>query len=183
MANSESKVGLLPGDIGSLSRTVPAARPGTLFVLGSNGGMSVAPDADFPLLFGRNEPDVHVCVGAGDLCVSRRQGLITREYARWVLRNTGRLPIRFPGSRLVLSGDQVELSAGYTPLFIVSPRQEHLLEVRITTSAPSADAGHDQETYDRETYDRDQRKLGPEEKLVLVCLTQRYLRNAPTRSR
>ncbi len=44
-----SKVGVLPQVIGSLSRPAPAARPGTLFVLGTNGGMSVAPDADFPL--------------------------------------------------------------------------------------------------------------------------------------
>lgn len=96
MASSASRVSLLPKHIGSLSHTVPPALSGTLFVLGSNGGMSVAPDAGFTLLFGRNEPDVHICVGAGDTRVSRRQGLITRESSRWMLHNTGRLPIRFP---------------------------------------------------------------------------------------
>jgi hypothetical protein len=164
--------------MGSLSRGVPAAAPGTLFVLGPAGGMSVAPDADFPLMFGRNEPEVHVCVGMGDACVSRRQGLITYAHSRWTLSNTGKLPIRLPGSRLVLSGNHAELATGYTPLFIVAPRQEHFLEVRIASGAPplGAAALHD---HQRETSDRDTRDLAPEERLVLTCLAQRYLRNDP----
>ncbi|GHH70811.1 hypothetical protein GCM10018793_05420 [Streptomyces sulfonofaciens] len=173
-----SKVSFLPKGMGSLSRGLPPSRPGTLFVLGSDGGMSVSPDAGFRLLFGRNQPDVHVCVGVGDTCVSRRHGLITHEYSRWVLRNTGKLPIRFPGSRLVLSGDEAELPTGYTPLFIVAPRQEHLLEVRIAAGAPPR-AGGGPELYGEETLDRDARDLSGEEKLVLVCLAQRYLRNDP----
>lgn len=175
MVTPLSKVGLLPGDIGSLSRTVPPAPPGTLFVLGAGGGMRVAPDVDFLLLFGRNEPEVHVCVGAGDARVSRRQGVISRQATRWVLHNTGRLPIRFPGARLVLGGDQAELATGYTPLFVVSPRQEHLLEVRI--SAPgTGGAAQETQAHEQETHDVEHRELGPEEKLVLVCLAQRYLR-------
>lgn len=179
MASLASKVSHLPKEIGSLSRGLPAARPGTLFVLGSNGGMSVAPDAGFPLLFGRNEPDVHVCVGAGDTCVSRRQGRITREYTGWVLSNTGKLPIRLPGSRLVLSGDQAALPAGYTPLFIVAPRQEHLLEVRIAVSAQPPRMADTALWCGSETLDGDVRELSDDEKLVLVCLSQRYLRNDP----
>ncbi|GEC08815.1 hypothetical protein SSP24_64700 [Streptomyces spinoverrucosus] len=179
MASRVSKVSLLPKDIGSLSRTVPPALPGTLFVLGANGGMSVAPDADFLLLFGRNEPDVHVCVGAGDTCVSRRQGMIIRDSSRWVLHNTGKLPIRFPGSRLVLRGDRAQLPTGYTPLFVVSPRQEHLLEVRIAAPAPSSGPGNGVEACGDKTYEQGRRGLSPEERLVLVCLAQRYLRNDP----
>ncbi|WP_230396694.1 hypothetical protein [Streptomyces blattellae] len=177
-ARSVSKVSLLPREIGSLSHTVPAAPPGTLFVLGMNGGMRVAPDADFTLVFGRNEPEVHVCVGAGDPRVSRRQGLIVRESSRWVLYNTGRLPIRFPGSRLLLGGAHAYLSSGYTPLFVVSAQQGHLLEVRITapgpSDGPSAGPGLHEEVTRGEV-----RKLSPEEKLVLVCLAQRYLRLEP----
>ncbi|MBG0857642.1 hypothetical protein I2W78_38795 [Streptomyces spinoverrucosus] len=178
MASRVSKVSLLPKDIGSLSRTVLPGLPGTLFVLGANGGMSVAPDADFRVLFGRNEPEVHVCVGAGDTCVSRRQGLITRDSSRWVLRNTGKLPIRFPGSRLVLRGDHAQLPTGYTPLFVVSPRQEHLLEVRIAASASSG-SGSGVEACEDETYEQGRRKISAEERLVLVCLAKRYLRNDP----
>ncbi|MER0243378.1 hypothetical protein AAHZ94_15425 [Streptomyces sp. HSW2009] len=174
-----SKVSILPQDIGSLSRSAPAARPGTLFVMGANGGMSVAPDADFPLMFGRNEPDVHVCVGAGDRRVSRQQGLITREASRWMLRNTGKLPIRFPQARLVLGGGRAELPAGYTPLFIVSARQEHLLEVRVTAPAGAGDRWSRRNSHEADTYDHDVQKLRKDEKLVLVCLAQRYLRDEP----
>lgn len=180
MAGTAHRVSLLPKDIGTLSRGVPPARTGTLFVLGANGGMSVAPGTDFTLLFGRNEPDVHVCVGVGDTCVSRRQGVISRTYARWVLTNTGKLPIRFPGSRLVLNGDRVELTSGYTPLFVVSPRQEHLLEVRIVAAQPrAAGAAGAPEAYEQDTSDREPRRLTPEERLVLVCLGRRYLQNDP----
>ena len=173
---TSSKVSLLPVETGSLARGAPAARPDTLFVLGANGGISIAPDADLRLMFGRNEPDVHVCVGADDPHVSRQHGYITREYSRWVLGNTGRLPIRLPGARLVLSGDRVELPTGYTPMFIVAPRHDHLLEVRIAVLvAPSgAESGHDTATRDRTTW-----PLSPVEKLVLVCLAQRYLRHEP----
>ncbi|MET9218727.1 hypothetical protein ACIQCJ_02880 [Streptomyces sp. NPDC093221] len=177
-----SKVSFLPKDIGSLSRGIPAAAPGTLFVLGPSGGMSVAPDADFAVMFGRNELDVHVCVGTGDACVSRRQGIIAYAHSRWTLGNTGKLPIRFPGSRLVLGGDQAELSTGYTPLFIVAPRQEHLLEVRIASAGPQPGAavrGSASVAHERETSDRETRDLTDEEKLVLTCLAQRYLRNDP----
>lgn len=175
MESFRSKVNFLPKDIGSLSRWLPAAEPDTLFALGTYGGMSVAPDANFTVRFGRNEEHVNICVGARDTYVSRRQGSITREYSRWVLSNTGRLPIRFPGGRLVLSGDQAELSAGYTPLFIVSPRQEHLLEVRVATSALSSGMWNAPEIHEESTRD-EERKLSAEEKLVLVCLGQRYLR-------
>jgi hypothetical protein len=171
---SSSKVNLLPPDFGSLARGLPpAAQPGTLFALGVNGGMSVAPDVEFPLIFGRSEPDVHVCVGAGDAHVSRQHGTITREYSRWVVNNVGRLPIRLSPSTLVLSGDRAELPVGYTPLFIVGPQQDHLLEVRIAAPAASASPV----AYEDATRDRKVWPLSPVEKLVIVCLGQRYLRN------
>lgn len=170
------KVNLLPKEIRSLNHGLPPAQPDTLFVLGTNGGMSVAPDVAFPLVFGRSEAQVHVCVGADDPHVSRRHGIITREYARWVLRNIGRLPIRFPGSRLVLNGDRAELPAGYSPLFIVGPQQEHLLEVRIAAPTPPPGPGSADEA---ETRDREVWELSPTERLVLVCLSQRYLRQEP----
>ncbi|MFC5751511.1 hypothetical protein [Actinomadura rugatobispora] len=144
--------------------------------MGVEGGMRVAPDAGFTLLFGRCEPDVHVCVGAADRHVSRRHGYIAHEGSRWVLHNTGRMAIRFPGSRLVLGGQQAELPAAYTPLFIVTPRQEHLLEVRIATGAAlsSREALHEAETDNSDKW-----KLSKEERLLLVCLAQRYLRQEP----
>ena len=177
MTGPVSKVGVLPKEIGSLSDNVPPAPPGTLFVRGANGGMSVAPDANFPLLFGRNAPEVHVCVGIGDVRVSRRHGVITREYSRWMLHNTGKLPLRLPGSRLVLSGDRIELASGYTPLFIVAPRQEHLLEVRIAAQLRPESNGMD--VCGTTTFEGAAWTLSPREELVLVCLAQRYLAGDP----
>jgi hypothetical protein len=176
MPGSSSKVNLLPKEVGSLTRGLPPTQPNTLFVLGANGGMSVSPDVEFPVLFGRNEPDVHVCVGPDDPHVSRQQGSITREHERWVLNNLGRLPIRFPGSRLVLSGDRAELPVGYTPVFIVAPKHEYLLEVRIAapTMPPTRMDGHEAETRDGSVW-----PLSEVERLVLVCLSQRYLRHDP----
>ncbi|MDT0341295.1 FHA domain-containing protein [Streptomyces litchfieldiae] len=175
--SSSSKVNILPRDFGSLTRGLPPSVPvGTLFALGVNGGMSVAPDAQFPLIFGRSEPDVHVCVGADDPHVSRQHGHITRDHTRWVLHNVGRLPIRLSPSRLVLSGDWAELPTGYTPLFILGPRQEHLLEVRIAAPSPSAVPGAE---YEAKTQGPKVWPLSPVEKLVLVCLGQRYVRNEP----
>lgn len=171
------KVGLLPKEVGSLNRWVPVAPPETLMVLGSNGGMHVAPDADFPVIFGRNEPQVHVCVGAGDPHVSRRHGAIVREGRRWVLTNTGRLPIRLPDARLVLDGDWAELPLGYTPLFIVGPKEEHLLEVRIAT--PPTPPPDPATTHSASTVGQEAWELSPRERLVLACLAQRYLRGEP----
>lgn len=173
--NRSSKVNLLPDDMGSLAYGLPPAAPGTLFVRGAKGGMSVAPDADFDLIFGRCEPDVHVCVGVDDTHVSRRHGFITREGAHWVLHNVGRLPIRLPGAQLVLGGHRTELPVGYVPLFIVAPKQEHLLEVRVAAGA--SHGGKD--VCEADTSDPKGWPLSPEEHLVLVCLSQRYLRGEP----
>jgi hypothetical protein len=175
--SSPGKVSLLPKDFGSLNRGLPPAGPGTLFVMGSAGGIRVAPDAHFEIVFGRNAPDVHVCVGTNDPHVSRRHGTISRPHRTWVLTNLGRLPIRFPGSTLVLSGDRMELPPAYTPLFVVGPTHEHLLEVRIAAgpAAPgSCDDAHTAETQSRPVW-----PLSPAERLVLVCLSQRYLRQEP----
>ncbi|WP_207945174.1 FHA domain-containing protein [Actinomadura rubrisoli] len=180
------KVDLLPRETGSLASGLPPAQPGTLFVMGANGGMRVSPDADFDVVFGRCEPDVHVCVGPADPRVSRRHGYITREHSRWVLHNVGKLAIRFPGSRLVLGGHRADLPVAYSPLFILSPGQEHLLEVRIAAGSPPPGPAvlHDVPTYDPDSSDNrrqaaDKWHLSDREKLVLVCLAQRYLRQEP----
>lgn len=176
-----SKVNVLPSDIGSLSHghhRLPPGPPGTLYVLGEEGGLSVDPHADFTLIFGRNVHDVHVCVGKRDGYVSRRQGTITRESSRWVLNNTGGRPLRLPGSRLLLKGHRMELRTGYTPLFVVGHRQEHLLEVRIATRAAHR-VGDGDELCEETTADGESLVLSPVEELVLVCLAQRYLRNDP----
>ncbi|GAA4489177.1 hypothetical protein GCM10023191_019560 [Actinoallomurus oryzae] len=171
MPRPSHKVNILPEEFGSLAHGLPPAPPGTLFVRGLYGGMSVEPDARFELHFGRCEPDVHVCVGADDTRVSRLHGRITREDSRWVLHNVGKLPIRFPGARLVVSGQREELPSGYSPLFIVAPDYEHLLEVRVAArTAPVPATSYQAKTLPTAW------NLNDRERLVLVCLAQRYLR-------
>jgi len=101
------------------------------------GGISSTARAGFTLLFGRNADEVHVGVGANDQHVSRRHGRVSCDGRRWTVHNDGRLAIVFPGASLLLSGEQRELSEGYTPLFIRgSGRREHLLEIRVTGHEP-----------------------------------------------
>ncbi|WP_187369592.1 hypothetical protein [Fodinicola acaciae] len=173
---SPSKVNVLPRGTGSLARGLPPVEPGTLFVMGVNGGMSVAPDAGFTVIFGRQDPEVHVCVGPDDPHVSRQHGHISFQRSHWVLDNTGRVPIRFPGARLLLSGHRAELPVAYTPLFIVSPEREHLLEVRIAASRSTTVTG---EHHDETTMLGKPWQLTELEHLAVVCLAQRYLRQEP----
>ncbi|MFC5821351.1 FHA domain-containing protein [Nonomuraea harbinensis] len=168
-----SKVDLLPKE--SVSGGLPADVPGSLYVRGTNGGIRVAPDAGFDVVFGRCEPDVHVCVGLDDPYVSRQHGFITYENARWVLCNLGNLPIRLPGGRLVLTGHRAPLPVAHTPLFIVAPRQEHLFETRIVMASHPAT----RVPQEADTRDPDGWPLSTVERLVLVCLGQRYLRPEP----
>ncbi|GAA3534975.1 hypothetical protein GCM10022419_013110 [Nonomuraea rosea] len=171
-----SKVHILPKDSENPSGELAPPVPGTLYVHGTNGGIRVAPDAGFDVVFGRCEPDVHVCVGPDDPYVSRQHGYVTYEGAHWVLYNLGRLPLRLPGGRLILTGHGAALPVGHTPLFIVAPEQEHLLEVRVVMTPPVPGSEERQEA---DTRNPDGWPLSPVERLVLVCLSRRYLRPEP----
>lgn len=166
---------MLPAGTGSLARGLPPAPVGTLFVLGDRGGIAVAPAVRFSVIFGRNEPEVHVCVGWGDPGVSRQHGSLRHDGQRWVVRNTGRLPIRLPGSHLLLSGHAEPLAVAYTPLFIRSAHgREHLLEVRVAgpALAEPPGVGDDASTHRVALWE-----LSERERLVAVALGQRYLRH------
>ncbi|OLT19493.1 hypothetical protein BJF79_47755 [Actinomadura sp. CNU-125] len=187
LTSSTRKVDILPAGGGSLAYGLPPAAPGTLFVQGPKGGMRVAPDAGFTVIFGRCEPEVHVCVGANDQHVSRKHGLIRHDGTRWMLYNTGKRAIRFP-DRLVLGGHEAELPTSYTPLFIIGPNQEHLLETRIATQ-PSRDPDdqHELGTVDPDGVAPEDTRAQLEgralkddvERLVLTCLARRYLAQIP----
>lgn len=172
--SSSRGVQLLPPGTGSLARGLPPSPPGTLYVLGDCGGISVFPTTRFTVIFGRNEPEVHVCVGKDDPRVSRQQGLLRCDGMRWTICNVGRVPIRFPGSQLLLTGQEELLPVAYTPLFIrTAPSREHLLEVRVAGVPPKPLAArHDDSTRTPVTWE-----LSERERLVLVMLGQRYLRH------
>jgi hypothetical protein len=159
---------------GSPADGVPPAPPGTLFVLGPEGGYAV-PRRRYTLLFGRDREDVHVPVGVDDPTVSRRHGVFTctGPQSGWWLRNTGKLPIELPDGALMLTGHSRTIEPGYTPLVInCSTQRSHLVEVRVTGEAdrrPRSTATV--ETIDPETV----YELSPNERLVLTALAKPYL--------
>lgn len=157
----------------SLALGVPAAEPGSLFVLATGGGIEVRPRDGRSVVFGRNRDEVHVCVGADDRRISRRQGTLERRDGYWWVSNTGRQPIRVPGSRLLFSGEEpVPLADGYSPLFLRgSPGREHLLEVFVTgPDGARPTARHADPTQPPRVW-----RLTGDERLALVVLGQRYL--------
>ncbi|MGW0521311.1 FHA domain-containing protein [Crossiella sp. NPDC003009] len=147
--------------------------PGTLHVLSVTGGITVGPREGRQIVFGRNRPDVHVCVGEHDRRISRHQGALTRRGDRWWISNLGRLPLRLPGARLLCNQDEpIPLAAGYTPLFVRGTSgREHLLEVHVRAQdGEGPDIQHGASTSPPHTW-----ALTPAEKLALVVLGQRYL--------
>jgi hypothetical protein len=154
-------VALPPGR--SLAAGGVTAEPGALLALSASGGIRVRPAAGRSVYFGRNFEDAHVGVGVADRRVSRRQGVLTHRDGRWWLANTGRRPLRLPGSRwLRRDGSAVVLAPGYTPLFVAGAR-EHLLELYVAGAGPGAVAA---------TW-----RLTNDERLATVVLGTRFLRH------
>ncbi|MEC3982265.1 FHA domain-containing protein [Amycolatopsis sp. H20-H5] len=158
---------------GSLAHGVPPSEPGTIFALAVAGGFTVSPREGRTLVFGRNREDVHVCVGEDDRKVSRQQGRLVREHDSWWMHNTGRQPIRLPGSRLLFPAEEpVPLAEGYTAVFVRGTRdREHLLELFVAGSDGQRPAPRHQDVTEQPRLWR----LTPEERLALVALAQRYL--------
>ncbi|MBD0738313.1 FHA domain-containing protein [Streptomyces sp. CBMA29] len=163
----------LPETHGSLARGVTAPVPGTVFALALTGGMRLGPGANRQVIFGRNRPAVHVCLGEDDPLVSRHQGTLTHRAGQWWVGNHGRLPLRLAGGRLLFTDEEpLPLATGYTPLFVRGSRhREHLLEIFVTgpdgeTPVPMpSDVTRPPRTW----------VLTDEERLALVVLGRRYL--------
>jgi len=150
---------------------------GTVSVLSLAGGVSVGPKDGREIIFGRNRPLVHVCVGENDLRISRRHGFVVRRGGRWWIHNVGTQPMRIADSRLLYRDeDPFPLAAGYTPLFIRgSQRREHLLEIFVTDSERCEPGPRHRHVTDPAiSYE-----LSDAERLALVVLGQRYLRHEP----
>ncbi|WP_031464289.1 FHA domain-containing protein [Sciscionella sediminilitoris] len=157
----------------TLAAGVPESAPGTLFALSLCGGLTMAPKDGRRLYFGRNRPDVHICVGEDDRRVSRRHGQLDYAGTRWWLHNTGRLPIRLPGSVwLHPGGEPVPLGDGYAPLFLRgSSGREHLLELFVVGNLDQRPRSkHADLTQPPSIW-----RLSEKEKLAVVVLGQRYL--------
>lgn len=163
----------LPSAHGSLAFGVPQSTPGTLFALAVTGGIAVGPKADRAIVFGRNRPGVHVCVGEDDRRVSRTHGELAYRANRWWVTNSGRTPIRLPESQLLFKGEEpFPLAEGYTPLFLPGSKgREHLLELYVAgTDEQRPVSAHSDLTQPPRMW-----RLSPEERLALIVLGQRYL--------
>jgi hypothetical protein len=55
---------------GSLALGVPPSTPGTIFALAITGGIAIKPRQGRTVVFGRNRPEVHVCVSEDDPQIS-----------------------------------------------------------------------------------------------------------------
>ncbi|MFD2414786.1 FHA domain-containing protein [Amycolatopsis pigmentata] len=159
----------------SLALGVPASTPGTIYVLSVIGGVSFGPRDGRTILFGRNRPEVHVCVGENDRSVSRCHGRLIHREHQWWLSTAGRLPVRLPGSRVLFPQDEpIPLAEGYTPLFVPgSGEREHLLEVFVTGPDHERPVPrHSDPTAPPRIW-----HLSETERLALIVLGQRYLRH------
>lgn len=157
----------------SLAFGVTSATPQTIYVLGVSGGIAATPAAERVVLFGRNRPQVDVCVGEDDPKVSRTHGRIGYHGDRWWVANTGIRPLRVAGSRYLFPGEEpLPLAEGYTPLFVGGSRKrEHLLEVYVTGAHGVRPAArHGDATEQSHPW-----PLEPDERLALLVLGQRYL--------
>ncbi|WP_285580095.1 hypothetical protein [Actinoallomurus iriomotensis] len=161
----------------SLAFGVSSPKPGDLYALAISGGITVRPHEGRTIVFGRNRPEVHVCIGENDPRVSRNHGLLTCRDRSWWVRTTGRLPVRFPDARLLFAGDEpIPLAEGYTPLFVRGASgREHLLELYVAgPDEQQPTSRHGDPTQPPRTW-----RLSPTERLILVVLAQRYLFHAP----
>jgi hypothetical protein len=163
----------LPPAHGSLALGVPPSAPGTIFALALTGGIMMKPRQGRTILFGRNRPEVHVCVGEDDPQVSRQHGLLIHHRGQWRVSNTGRRPLRLPGSRMLSPDEEpVPLSEGYTPLFVQGASgREHLLELYVTgPEGRRPSSRHGDPTQLPRVW-----RLQPDERLALIVLGQHYL--------
>lgn len=150
-------------------------RQGTMYVSALTGGISVPPDTQETVWFGRNRLDVDVCLGEDDIQVSRRHGTLFYYDDQWWVRNIGRSPIRI-GNQDLFPGGYFELSTGYSSIFIRgSGRRWHLLEVFVTGPGCALPIPR----YEDPDEGPKVWPLTDDEKLVLVVLSQRYLRYDP----
>jgi hypothetical protein len=175
-ASGSSEVQRLPASVGSLARGVWQTAPGAIVVKSVDGGITVGPRDGRTVLFGRNVDDVHVSIGVDDRRVSRHQGTLSSDGARWWLLNAGRSPIRLPARLLFPDEEPLPLADGYTPVFVPgSGGREHLLEVYVVgAGGDRPPAQHAGPTIAPATW-----PLSGDERLALVVLGQRYLLHEP----
>ena len=159
-----------------MSGDVATVVPGTLVARSVGSDLAFGPKAGRAVLFGRQADDVHICVGPDDLGVSRRHGVLSCDGVGWSLRNLGRRPLRLPTGELHTNAEPAPLAIGYTPVVVPGfGDRQHLLEIYVV----GADGGRPTPRPDHETHRPTIWPLDDAERLVVLVLGQRYLRNEP----
>jgi hypothetical protein len=142
-------------------------------VLEPGDGPTVGPQEGRVLWFGRNRPDVHICVGPDDAGVSRRHGTLEFSAGRWWVRTLGSRPVRVGGTHVLRRGDEpVPLAEGRTSLLVegADPRDLHLVRVRVVGVADRPPQAVRSGTVPVPCF-----TLDPTERLVMTVLAQRHL--------
>ncbi|PUB24946.1 FHA domain-containing protein [Promicromonospora sp. AC04] len=158
---------------GSLAHGVPDHVPGTLYARSLSGGVRLRPRPDRKVTFGRNKPEVQVCVGGDDQNVSRKHGTVTFHDGAWWLRNIGRRNLQLPGTQqLFTESDPYPLAPGYTPVFIrTAGNRSHLVEIYVSDGTGQGPVS----AHGAPTFEGHQWLLDRREKLALIATAQPYL--------
>lgn len=169
----EPELQALPVTHPSLAHGVPDRAEGMLYVKSLSGGVRLPPRDGRAIRFGRNLPEVQVCVGGDDRNVSRVQGVVEFRHGAWLLSNTGRRNLQLPrDQQLFTQDDPYPLEAGYTPVFIrTAERRTHLVEIYVSDGS----GGAPRPVFGEPTFDGHRWQLSREEKLALVATAQPYL--------
>jgi hypothetical protein len=162
-------------------------QPGTLRVLEPDDDkhLIVSPVEGMVVRFGRNRPEVHICIGPEDLGVSRLHGTLEYRTGCWWVRATGGRPVRLGHTHELWNGDDpVPLADGRTSLQVdgTNPNEVHLLRVEVAAGhggcvlplPPSTRCGTRTAQQAGRPY-----RLESDERLVLTVVAQRRLRREP----
>ena len=156
-------------------------RPGTLRVLEPEGGLIVSPVEGMVVRFGRNRPEVHICIGPDDLGVSRLHGTLEYRSGCWWVRATGGRPVRLGRTQELWCGDEpVPLADGRTSLQVegTNPNEVHVLRVEVAAGRPRP-APLRSEHCGGQTDQVRRYRLESDERLVLTVIAQRVLLRCP----
>jgi hypothetical protein len=137
----------------------------------------VGPQEGRVLWFGRNRPEVHICVGPDDRGVSRRHGTLEFSGGRWWVRTLGSRPVHVGGTHVLRRGDEpVPLAEGRTSLLVEgeNPRDLHLVRVQVVGAAEQRPRAVHSGTVPVPCF-----RLDATERLVMTVLAQRYLLRTP----
>lgn len=158
-------------------------QPGTLRVLepDEDKHLTVSPVEGMVVRFGRNRPEVHICIGPDDTSVSRLHGTLEYRAGCWWVRALGQQPVRLGHSHVLWCGDEpVPLADGRTSLQVegTNPNEVHVVRVEVAAGRREPEKPPSKRCDDQTNQVRGY-WLKPDERLVLTVIAQRLLLRCP----